>query len=255
MLAYAAAVTSRITLGTGIVILPLRNPVILAKELATIDVLSQGRLEVGIGVGYVPGEFEAIGVPFETRGRRADEWIDALRTLWLDEQPELRGEFASFGGIQCRPQPHRPGGPPIIGSGMATAARRRCVERCDGWYGFYLDPDNTKAAIDELARLGDEVDRPAELGKLEITVTPVPGPIDADIVRRYEDLGVDRLVVVQDFGDMAGGPDAARRGKFLDEMAACAERLDIRLTATGEHDAEQRSDRRRVRRRAHRKRW
>ncbi len=227
VLAYAAAVTSRITLGTGIVILPLRNPVILAKELATIDVLSQGRLEVGIGVGYVSGEFEAIGVPFETRGRRANEWIDALRTLWRDEQPELRGEFASFGGIQCRPQPHRPGGPPIIGSGMATAARRRCVERCDGWYGFYLDPDNTKAAIDELARLGDEVDRPAELGKLEITVTPVPGPIDADVVRRYEDLGVDRLVVVQDFGDMAGGPDAARRGKFLDEMAATAERLDI----------------------------
>ncbi len=189
-------------------ILPLRNPVLLAKELATIDVLSQGRLEVGIGVGYVPGEYDAIGVPFETRGRRADEWIDALRTLWRDEQPELRGEFASFGGIQCRPQPHRPGGPPIIGSGMATAARRRCVERCDGWYGFYLDLDNTKAAIDELDRLADEVDRPAELGKLQITVTPVPGPIDADIVRRYEDLGVDRLVVVQDFGDMAGGPDA-----------------------------------------------
>ena len=228
VLAYAAAVTSRITLGTGIVILPLRNPVILAKELATIDVLSQGRLEVGIGVGYVQGEYDAIGVPFQTRGRRADEWIDALRTLWRDEQPELRGEFASFGGIQCRPQPHRPGGPPIIGSGMATAARRRCVARCDGWYGFYLDLDNTKAAIDELEGLGQEVDRPADLGKLQITVTPVPGPIDADTVRRYEDLGVDRLVVVQDFGDMAGGPDAVRRGKFLDEMAACAERLDIR---------------------------
>ena len=227
VLAYAAAVTSRITLGTGIVILPLRNPVILAKELATIDVLSQGRLAVGIGVGYVPGEFDAIGVPFETRGRRADEWIDALRTLWRDDQPELRGEFASFGGIQCRPQPHRPGGPPIIGSGMATAARRRCVERCDGWYGFYLDLDNTKAAIDELDHLGHEVDRPAGLGELEITVTPVPGPIDADLVRRYEDLGVDRLVVVQNFGDMAGGSDAVRRGKFRDEMAATAERLDI----------------------------
>jgi probable F420-dependent oxidoreductase len=227
VLAYAAAVTARITLGTGIVILPLRNPVILAKELATIDVLSQGRLEVGVGVGYVQGEYDAIGVPFETRGRRADEWIDALRTLWRDDQPELRGEFASFGGIQCRPQPHRPGGPPIIGTGMATAARRRCVARCDGWYGFYLDLDNTEAAIDELDRLGQEVDRPADLGKLQITVTPVPGPIDADTVRRYEDLGVDRLVVVQDFGDMAGGPDAARRGKFLDEMAATAERLAV----------------------------
>src|SRR5215213_2388441 len=81
VLAYAAASTSRILLGTGIVILPLRNPVILAKELATVDVLSHGRLAVGIGVGYVPGEYDAVGVPFHTRGRRADEWIDALRTL------------------------------------------------------------------------------------------------------------------------------------------------------------------------------
>ena len=100
--------------------------------------------------------------------------------------------------------------------------------RCDGWYGFFLDLDNTRAAIAELDRLADEVDRPAELGPLEITITPRPGPVDLDTVRRYEDLGVDRLVVLQDFADMAGGPDAARRGKFLDEMAACAERLDIR---------------------------
>jgi alkanesulfonate monooxygenase SsuD/methylene tetrahydromethanopterin reductase-like flavin-dependent oxidoreductase (luciferase family) len=179
-------------------------------------------------VGYVPGEYDAIGVPFHTRGRRADEWVDVLRTLWRDDQPELRGEFASFGGIQCRPRPHRLGGPPIVASGMSTAARRRAVERCEGWYGFFQDLDNTQAAIAELERLAGEVDRPAELGKLEITISPLPGPIDADTVHRYEDLGVDRLVLVQDFSDMAGGPGAARRGKFLDEMAACAERLDIR---------------------------
>ena len=91
VLAYAAAATSRIQLGTGIVILPLRNPVILAKQLATVDVLSRGRLLVGIGVGYVPGEYDAIGVPFATRGRRADEWIDALRTLWRDDEPRVAG--------------------------------------------------------------------------------------------------------------------------------------------------------------------
>src|SRR4051794_5850910 len=207
VLAYAAAVTSRIRLGTGVVLLPMRNPVILAKQLATIDVLSQGRLTVGIGVGYVPGEYETVGVPFHRRGRRADEWIDALRTLWRDDQPELRGDFTSFGGIQCRPQPVQPGGPPILASGMSTAARRRAVTRCEGWYGFFQDLDATRAAIDELTRLAEEVERPAELGRLEITVTPVPGPIDADTVRRYEDLGVDRLVLLQDFKDMAGGPD------------------------------------------------
>jgi probable F420-dependent oxidoreductase len=228
VLSYAAAVTSRIRLGTGIVILPLRSPLILAKELATVDVLSQGRLEVGIGVGYVPGEYDAIGVDFHRRGRIADEWIDVLRSLWLDDHPELRGEFASFGGIQSRPRPVQPGGPPIIGSGFVPAAYRRSVERCQGWYGFFQDLDNTKTAIDELQRLAGEVDRPAELGELEIVISPLPGPIEADTVHRYEDLGVDRLVLVQDFGDMAGGPDIGRRGKFLDEMAATAERLDIR---------------------------
>jgi probable F420-dependent oxidoreductase len=228
VLAYAAATTSRVLLGTGIVILPLRNPLILAKELASLDVLARGRLVVGIGVGYVPGEYEAIGVPFDTRGRRADEWIDALRTVWRDDRPELRGEFASFGGIQSRPRPHRPGGPPILGSGMATAARRRCVARCDGYYGFFLDLEATAAAVDELDRLAGEVDRPSGLGKLEITITPPPGAIDADTVRRYEDLGVDRLVLVHDWSGMAGGPDAARRRGFVAEMAASAERLDIR---------------------------
>jgi probable F420-dependent oxidoreductase len=228
VLAYAAAITQRIRLGTGIVILPLRNPVILAKQLASLDVLSDGRVLAGIGVGYVPGEYDAIGVPFETRGRRADEWIDAMRTLWHDDYPELRGEFASFGGIQCRPRPRQAGGPPVIASGMSTAGLRRAVARCDGWYGFFQDLERTEQALATLARLADEVDRPAALGKLEITITPVPGPIDADTVRRYEDLGVDRLVLVPDFSDMAGGPDEQRRGKFLAEMAATAERLDLR---------------------------
>ncbi|HVM66652.1 MAG TPA: TIGR03619 family F420-dependent LLM class oxidoreductase [Acidimicrobiales bacterium] len=228
VLAYAAATTSRILLGTGIVILPLRNPLVLAKELASVDVLARGRLVVGIGVGYVPGEYEAIGVPFETRGRRADEWIDALRTVWRDDRPELRGEFTSFGGIQSRPRPHRPGGPPILGSGRSTAARRRCVVRCDGYYGFSLDLDATAAAVGELDRLAAEVGRPSGLGRLEITITPPPGPIDADTVRRYEDLGVDRLVLMQDWSGMTGGPDAGRRRRYLAEMAACAERLAIR---------------------------
>ncbi len=176
-------------------------------------------------MGYVPGEYDAIGVPFHTRGRRADEWIEALRTLWRDDRPELRGEFAAFGGIQCRPRPFRAGGPPILASGMSTAGRRRAVARCEGWYGFFQTPEATASAIEELTRLADEVERPPALGKLEITITPVPGEIDAATVRRYEDLGVDRLVIAHDFSDMAGGPDPARRGMFLREMGACAERL------------------------------
>src|SRR6478736_1111155 len=112
-LAYVAGRTERIRLGTGIVILPLRNPLILAKELASLDVLSRGRLLVGIGVGYVPGEYEAIGVPFGTRGVRADEYIDAMRSVWHADKPRSDDATVAFSGIQSRPRPLQAQGPPI----------------------------------------------------------------------------------------------------------------------------------------------
>ena len=208
-------------------ILPLRNPVTLAKELATIDVLSRGRLIVGIGVGYVPGEYEAMGVPFNTRGRRADEYVDALRVLWGEEHPSFHGDFVSFDGIQCRPQPVQRPGPPIHASGMSTAARRRAVGRAEGWYGFFLDLDRTREAIDELAHLHDEVERPSRLGRLEVTITPPPGLIDVETMRRFEDLGVHRLVLMRDFTDMAGAPDSSLRTAILDDMTAMAERFSL----------------------------
>ena len=111
---------------------------------------------------------------------------------------------------------------------MSTAARRRAVERCDGWYGFFLDLDRTREAVEELARLRDEVERPAELGPLEITITPPPGgPIDVDTAQRFEDLGVDRLVLMREFTDMAGGSDAATRARVLDDMADVARRFSL----------------------------
>jgi probable F420-dependent oxidoreductase len=226
VLAYAAAATTRVKLGTGILILPLRNPVILAKQLATVDVLSKGRLLVGVGVGYVPGEYEAIGVPFGTRGRRADDYIDAMRALWDDDEPRFSGEFAAFSGVQSRPQPASPR-LPVYASGMSTAAFRRAVARADGWYGFFQDLDATTRALDELARLAGEVERPEVLGELAITVTPPPGEIDKDTVHRFEDLGVHRLVLLHDFNDMAGGPDPARRALFLADMERTAARLGV----------------------------
>jgi probable F420-dependent oxidoreductase len=232
VLAYAAAQTTTVKLGTGIVILPLRNPVILAKQLASVDVLSKGRLLVGVGVGYVPGEYEAIGVPFGTRGRRADDYIDAMRTLWDDDDPQFSGEFAAFSGVQSRPRPASPR-LPVYASGMSTAALRRAVARADGWYGFFQDLDSTKRSLDELARLAGEVERPAVLGDLDITVTPPPGAIDRDTVNRFEDLGVHRLVLLHDFMDMAGAPDPARRALFLADMEATADRLGVRAGRRG----------------------
>ena len=221
-LAFAAR-TSTIRLGTGIVILLLRNPVTFAKEMASVDVLSDGRADVGIGVGYVPGEYEAMGYDFHARGRRADECVDALRSLWESDACARRRARRARASSAAR----NPGsGRPIHASGMSTAARRRAVARCQGWYGFFLTVEHTRAALEELARLHDEVDRPVELGELEITITPPPMALDADTARAYEDLGVHRLVPMRAFEDMAVRRTPRRR-QVIDEMTATAERLGL----------------------------
>ena len=104
-LAFAAAKTTRIKIGSGIILIAQRDPIVLAKELAGIDVLSKGRLLVGVGVGYVKGEFDALGIPFDERGPRASEHIEVLRTLWTSEKPAFDGKFTKFAGIQSRPLP------------------------------------------------------------------------------------------------------------------------------------------------------
>ncbi len=194
-LAYLAGHTQRVKLATGIIILPQRNPAVLAKELASVDVLSSGRLIFGIGVGYLKPEFEALGIPFERRGPRTDEYLDAILALWTQARPAYRGEFVDFEGIQAMPRPVQQPHPPIVVGGMSPGAYRRSVERAHGWYGFALDPAATAKCIEGLETASRECDRPAALGKLEITVTP-PGPLDRDLARRYEDLGVERLVAL-----------------------------------------------------------
>ena len=221
-LAFAAAKTTRIKLGSGIILIAQREPIVLAKELAGIDVLSQGRLLVGIGVGYVKGEFDALGIPFEERGPRASEHIEVLRTLWTSDKPEFSGQFTKFSGIQSRPFPVQKPHPPIHVGGMSAPALRRAVAQGNGWYGFFPDVAATQKMLDGLREAAKRTPRPASLGKLEISVTP-PGPIDADTAKRYEDLGVDRVVLMRGFGDMAtarreqSAEDAVIR--FLEDMA------------------------------------
>ena len=227
VLSYLACCTSRVKLGTGIIILPLRNPVILAKQMATADVLSDGRVILGVGVGYVPGEYAAVGVDFGTRGRRADEYIDALRSLWRDDKPFCHGDFTSISGVQSRPQPTRPGGVPIVASGAARPALLRAVTRADGWYGFFVDLERCAQMLDELAQLSDELRRPAGLGKLEITVTPPGGAMSPDDVARYEELGVDRLVLMRDFADMGGRPDPATTSAIVASMQRVATEMGL----------------------------
>ncbi|MEM7466932.1 MAG: LLM class F420-dependent oxidoreductase [Pseudomonadota bacterium] len=201
-LMFAAAKTERIKIGSGIILLPQRNPVVLAKELATVDVLSKGRLLLGIGVGYIPGEFEALGIPYEERGARMNEHIEVLRTLWTEEQPAFDGKFTRLSGIQSHPLPAQKPHPPIIVGGSSGPAFKRAVKQCNGWYGFNEDVDAAVASMETLKETAKRVERSESLGRLEITITP-PGPIDPDTAKRYEDAGVDRLVLMRDFADFS----------------------------------------------------
>ena len=194
-LAHVAAHTHSIRLATGIIILPQRNPLVLAKELASLDVVSGGRLIFGAGTGYLRAEFEALGASFDDRGARMDECIEVIRAMWIDERPEYRGRFFSFGDLDARPRPVQKPHPPIVIGGLSAPALRRAARYGNGWYGFALDHAATGAAVAGLRAAEGEVVRPSELGRLEITVTPA-GPLDADAVARFADLGVDRLVPI-----------------------------------------------------------
>jgi probable F420-dependent oxidoreductase len=192
-LAFIAARTSTIKLGTGIIILPQRNPCVLAKELASVDVVSGGRLIFGLGVGYLKAEFDALGIPFTRKGPRTDDYLQAMLALWTQENPQHSGEFASFEGIQALPQPLQKPHPPVVVGGHSPHGLRRAVASGNGWYGFAMTPEQTAESLEGIEEAKQQVERPSSLGDLEITITP-SGAVDADVVKRYENLGVDRLV-------------------------------------------------------------
>src|SRR4051794_17795142 len=146
-LAFAAAVTSTIRLATGIVILPQRNPVVLAKQIASLDVLSSGRFTLGVGVGYLEPEFRAIGADFEHRGAVTDEYLDAMERLFYDQHPVHHGRFVDFAGVDAHPRPVQQPIPIVIG-GHTDAAYRRAVRRGHGWYGFAMTPETTAASLE-----------------------------------------------------------------------------------------------------------
>lgn len=199
-LAFLAAHTSRIRLGTGIIIVPQRNPLVLAKQLATLDVLSNGRLIFGVGVGYLEPEFRALGIPYGTRGAVTDEYLAAMRAIWSEPRPAYRGRHVSFEGVQAHPQPVQRPGPPIVIGGHTPAAFRRAVEQGQGWYGFALDEDGTRRCLDGLREAAARHARPTALGPLEISVTPRPTrggeAMDRASAERFAALGVHRLILI-----------------------------------------------------------
>lgn len=199
-LAFLAAHTTRIRLGTGIIILPQRNPLVLAKELATLDVLSNGRLIFGVGVGYLEPEFRALGIPYPTRGQVTDDYLAAMRAIWSEGRPVYRGRHVAFEGVQANPRPVQRPQPPIVIGGHTPAAFRRAVEQGQGWYGFALDEDGARRCLDGLREAAARYPRPSALGPLEISVTPRPTrggeAMDRASAERFAALGVHRLILM-----------------------------------------------------------
>jgi probable F420-dependent oxidoreductase len=200
-LTFVGAHTKTIRLGTGIIILPQRNPVVLAKELASTDVLCGGRLIFGIGIGYLKPEFEAIGAPFDHKGPRSEEFLRAMIALWTMEKPEFHGRFVSFGGVNAMPRPVQKPHPEIVFGGHTRDAFSRAARLAKGWYGFALDLETTVRHIEELKAACKEAARRFE--ELEISVTP-RSRIDRDEARRFADAGVHRLILLHRQNDGAG---------------------------------------------------
>jgi probable F420-dependent oxidoreductase len=193
-LSYFAARTSRIGLATGCVVLPQRNPLVLAKQLASVDVLSDGRLIFGAAVGYLEPELRAVGVPMAGRGARTDEYLRAITSLWYDESPVFQGEYVSFDGVDAYPRPvQRP--VPIVVGGHSAAAFRRALTYADEWFGYLLGLRATAERLDALRAAADGFDRPP----LRISVCPARR-LDPEIVASYAELGVDRLVIAPPVG-------------------------------------------------------
>ncbi|MGC1512656.1 MAG: LLM class F420-dependent oxidoreductase [Acidimicrobiales bacterium] len=188
-LSYVAALTSTIKLGTGIAILPQRNPVIAAKEVASLDRLSNGRVLLGVGAGWLAEEFAALGVPFERRGDRLDEYIKALRVLWSDESPTFSGEFVSFTDCVCLPQPTA-GSVPIVIGGHTPRAARRAGELGDGFFPGSAKPDELATLLDIMRRSAKGAGRDPDA--IEITVG---GGFTVEQARTLADLGVDRALI------------------------------------------------------------
>jgi probable F420-dependent oxidoreductase len=217
-LSFVAAATERILLGTGVLLLPYHEPVVLAKRLATIDLLSKGRMRpLTIGVGSLPGEAAAVGVDYATRGRRADEAIDALRLLWAGDANGVSfdGEFFSFTGACSFPKPIRP--LPLHVGGSSPAAARRAGLRGDGYFPGGRLTEAERASQIELMRATAR-DAGRDPGALEVTRW---GSIDltAEDVAEHAARGVNRLVV---------GPASAELSGQLDQLSAFADRLALR---------------------------
>ena len=199
-LSFAAAASSRIGIATGVLLLPEHNPVIVAKQAASLDRLSDGRLTLGVGVGWSREEFAALGVPFEHRAARTAEYIAAMRTVWRDDIASFDGKFVGFESIRVNPKPIRDRRIPVVVGGNSDGAMQRVAAWGDGWYGFNLD--GVDAVRDRVRHAGSTLRRVRTRSR---RAAAGRGPAQPGSRRRPElaELGVDELVLVESPPDRA----------------------------------------------------
>jgi probable F420-dependent oxidoreductase len=196
-LTFAAAHSERLRLGTGVLIGPQHSAAILAKRLATLDALSGGRLEVGIGIGWQKEEYAACGVPYSRRGKRLDEMLDAMRTLWRDDPASFDGEFTRFERVYCDTKPAQTDGVPFLIGGSSEAAARRAGTRGDGYFPYTISPEDLANRMQTLRQAARDCNRNPE--HLPLTVWPHSyrpgGTFDLGLAREYAAVGASRLIV------------------------------------------------------------
>lgn len=220
LLSFLAARTTRLGLATGVLVLPHHHPVVLAKRLATIDALSAGRLRLCVGMGWMAEEIEASGVDFKTRGRRADEQIDVLRTLWEDtsrDGVDHHGEFFDFDGAMSYPKPVQKGGVPIHIGGHSRAAARRAGRRGNGLQPLGVVGDDLAALVKLMREEAEMADRDPDA--LELSLGHLVSRITTEKAEKMAALGAHRIVLAA--GNL---PDLQQA---CDEASACAERLGL----------------------------
>jgi probable F420-dependent oxidoreductase len=217
-LTWIAARTRRIRLGTGICLVPQRNPVYTAKHVADLDFLSGGRVDFGVGIGWLREEFEALGESFDRRGARTLDYLGLMKSLWCDDTPRWDGEFHSLPECSFGPRPLQSPHPPIYFGGNAEPALRRVVVAGQGWYGHNLLPEAAATPLTTLDRLLDDAGRPRR--DVRRIVSPLFHTVDRDTLERYRDLAVDEVLLPF----LAGDADRLRRR--ADEIAALTRSLD-----------------------------
>jgi probable F420-dependent oxidoreductase len=193
-LSYLAACTKSVRLGTAMLLLPQRNPVYVAKEVSSLDWLSGGRVDLGIGVGWLKEEFEALGVPWHRRGVRTDEYIEVLRTLWCDDTSSFSGETYTLPPCEMFPKPIQRPHPPLHIGGETDAALRRAARTAQGWHTFNRSPEELAAGLVTLDQLLAEAGRSRD--ELRITVCPYFNQLTPDLVEQYAEAGADAVAAL-----------------------------------------------------------